>query len=90
MRVEVGREALARSHPGSLVHGEELHSHLYFELSALFQYEEKQQQSEVCFPSFQRTTVKNGKLRCQVGGETWQGEMSWQTRKRGTLGSSLP
>lgn len=60
----------------------ELRPHLYFELSALFGYEEKQQQTEVCFPSFQRTTVRKGELRCQVGGETWQGEMSWQNQEK--------
>lgn len=75
-------------HPGSLVRWEhiasgeaELHPHLYFELSALFRYEEKQQQTEVCFPSFQRTTVRKGEPRCQVGGETWQGEM-WQNQEK--------
>lgn len=70
------------SHPGSLVRygghtaqakqNSILTSILSF--SALLQYEKKQQQTEVCFPSFQRTTVGKGEQSCQVGGENWQGE----------------
>lgn len=76
------------SHPGSLVRGEhvapgkaELHLTSILSFGALFQYEEKQQQSEVRFPSFQRTTVGKGGLSCQVGGESWQGEALWQNQE---------
>lgn len=94
--VEVGREGLgmlASRQSCAMEHialGEaELHPHLYFELSASFRYEEKQQQTEVCFPSFQRTTVRKGELRCQVGGRLGK-ERCGKIRKRDVLDSALP
>lgn len=94
--VEVGREGLGTlASRQSCVMGAhsirkaELHPHLYFELSALFQYEEKQQQAEVCFPSFQRTTVRK-QLRCQVGGETWQGDVVAKLGKETFLALLFP
>lgn len=76
--VRVGKEGLGTLDPGSLVrrgtwHGERQNSvpTSILSFSALFQYEEKQQQAEVCFPSFQRRAElagrNHGKTRKETG-----------------------
>lgn len=95
--LELAERPLALLHPGSLVRRGHtapgkagLHSISILSFGPSCQYEEKQQQSEVRLPSFERTTVRKGGLSCQVGEGSWQGEAGGQTRGCDTLDSSLP
>lgn len=85
------------SYSGSLVRGgpeapgkAELHSHLYFELQALFQHEGKQQQTEAWLSLLKDNCRERRTRVARQGGENWQGETHGKTRNETFLTPLFP